>query len=130
MNQEAIKLISSEGFVFIIDYKAACISNTIKNMLGADGAIQRGEADPDPGTADRIADVLVFLGTAIALARCCRLPDATQSPGNAGTFTETRQGEVSFAEIPARVLERVCQYFYYNLQHQSSCVLILAHAAV
>jgi Skp1 family, tetramerisation domain len=41
MTQEAIKLISSEGYEYIIDYKAACISNTIKNMLGADGATQR-----------------------------------------------------------------------------------------
>ena len=34
---ETVKLISAEGFEFIIDYEAACISNTIKNMLSSEG---------------------------------------------------------------------------------------------
>lgn len=33
-----VKLISAEGFEFIIDYEAACISNTIKNMLSSEGS--------------------------------------------------------------------------------------------
>lgn len=40
----------------------------------------------------------------------------------AGSFTETDQGEVTLSEIPAVVLERVCQYFYYKLRHQNACV--------
>lgn len=35
-----------------------------------------------------------------------------------GTFTETDQGEIKFPEIPGRVLEKVCQYFYYKLKYQ------------
>jgi len=38
MAKDTVKLVSSEGFEFIVDYKAACISNTIKNMLSSDGA--------------------------------------------------------------------------------------------
>jgi Skp1 family, tetramerisation domain len=38
MPKEFVKLISKEGFEFIVDYRAACISNTIKNMLSFDGA--------------------------------------------------------------------------------------------
>jgi hypothetical protein len=39
MPKETVKLISAEGFEFIIDYKAACVSNTIKNMLSSQGGI-------------------------------------------------------------------------------------------
>jgi transcription elongation factor B subunit 1 len=28
-----VKLTSAENFEFIVDYKAACVSNTIRNML-------------------------------------------------------------------------------------------------
>lgn len=37
---ETVKLISAEGFEFIIDYEAACISNTIKNMLSSEGELR------------------------------------------------------------------------------------------
>ena len=40
MPKDTVKLISAEGFEFIIDYKAACISNTIKNMLSSDGMLE------------------------------------------------------------------------------------------
>ena len=33
----AVKLVSAEGFVFIVDRKAACVSNTIKQMLSSEG---------------------------------------------------------------------------------------------
>ena len=36
-DKDTIKLISKEGFEFIIDRKAACISNTIKQMLSSEG---------------------------------------------------------------------------------------------
>ena len=32
-----VRLISAEGFEFVIDYEAACVSNTIKNMLSSQG---------------------------------------------------------------------------------------------
>lgn len=37
MAHKRVKLVSSDGFEFVIDYKAACISKTLNNMLGADG---------------------------------------------------------------------------------------------
>ncbi len=37
-----------------------------------------------------------------------------------GTFMENTSGEVRFPEIPAIILERVCQYFYYKLQYQNT----------
>ncbi|CAO2145267.1 unnamed protein product [Urochloa humidicola] len=60
-----VKLISAEGFEFVVDKKAAMVSNTLRNML--------------------------------------------TSPGG---FSETRQGEVRFPEIPTHILEKICQYFY------------------
>lgn len=68
----SVKLISSDHFEFVVDRKAACVSNTIKQMLSTDG------------------------------------------------FLENTSGEVTFPEIPAVILERVCQYFYYKLQYQNT----------
>ena len=45
-----VKLISAEGFEFIIDYDAACVSNTIKNMLSSQGARQKGVGGVGNGT--------------------------------------------------------------------------------
>ena len=33
-----VKLVSAEGLVFVVDHKAACVSNTIKQMLSSEGA--------------------------------------------------------------------------------------------
>ncbi len=38
MVKETVKLISADGFEFLIDYKAACVSATVKNMLSSQGA--------------------------------------------------------------------------------------------
>ncbi|KAL6654458.1 hypothetical protein ACP70R_007923 [Stipagrostis hirtigluma subsp. patula] len=67
-----VKLISAEGFEFVVDKKAAMVSNTLRNML--------------------------------------------TSPGG---FSETRQGEVRFPEIPTHILEKICQYFYWSLHYSS-----------
>ena len=37
-----VRLISAEGFEFVIDYEAACVSNTIKNMLSSKGEMHTG----------------------------------------------------------------------------------------
>lgn len=45
-----VKLISAEGYEFIIDYKAACVSNTIRNMLSSQGTGQEQQSSSS-GTA-------------------------------------------------------------------------------
>lgn len=35
--EDTVKLISAEGFEFVIDRKAALVSNTLKNMLTSSG---------------------------------------------------------------------------------------------
>ncbi len=42
MAKDTVKLISAEGFEFIVDYQAACVSNTIKNMLSSSGMKAEG----------------------------------------------------------------------------------------
>ena len=37
--KDTVKLISAEGFEFLVDYKAACVSATVKNMLTSQGAL-------------------------------------------------------------------------------------------
>ncbi|KAJ3063743.1 hypothetical protein HDU98_000465 [Podochytrium sp. JEL0797] len=68
-----VKLISCDGFEFIIDRKCAMASGTIKNMLS--------------------------------------------SPGQ---FTEAQQNEVTFRDIKAIVLERVCKYLYYKVRYTNT----------
>ncbi|CAK9326997.1 unnamed protein product [Citrullus colocynthis] len=70
--EETVKLISAEGFEFIIHKDAAMVSQTIRNML--------------------------------------------TSPGN---FAESQHREVTFPEISTTILEKICQYFYWNLQFAS-----------
>mmetsp|Transcript_39768 Transcript_39768/g.55224 ORF Transcript_39768/g.55224 Transcript_39768/m.55224 type:complete len:101 (-) Transcript_39768:168-470(-) len=40
---KTVKLVSHEGFEFVIDYNAACVSNTIKNMLSSQGQFTETE---------------------------------------------------------------------------------------
>ena len=37
MTRTSVKLVSAEGFEYIVDHKAACVSNTIKQMLSSEG---------------------------------------------------------------------------------------------
>jgi transcription elongation factor B subunit 1 len=53
MPKSTVKLISAEGFEFIVDYKAACVSNTIRNMLSSSGARRRGRTTPPSGARAR-----------------------------------------------------------------------------
>ena len=41
--ESTVRLISAEGFEFVIDYEAACVSNTIKNMLSSQGSFTESE---------------------------------------------------------------------------------------
>ncbi|KAI8475049.1 MAG: BTB/POZ protein [Monoraphidium minutum] len=41
--RDTVKLVSAEGFEFVIDYKAACVSNTIRNMLSSQGSFTETE---------------------------------------------------------------------------------------
>ncbi|PON85133.1 S-phase kinase-associated protein 1-like [Trema orientale] len=70
--EDTVKLISAEGFEFVVHKDAAMVSQTIRNML--------------------------------------------TSPGS---FAETQHGEVTFPEISTTILEKICKYFYWNLQFAS-----------
>ncbi|KAI9346008.1 BTB/POZ protein [Zopfochytrium polystomum] len=68
-----IKLISADGFEFVIDRKCAMASDTLKNMLS--------------------------------------------SPGQ---FTESVQNEITFRDIKAIILEKVCKYLYHKVRYTNS----------
>ncbi|GMN24009.1 hypothetical protein TIFTF001_000389 [Ficus carica] len=70
--EDTVKLISAEGFEFVVHKDAAMVSQTIRNML--------------------------------------------TSPGS---FAEAQHGEVTFPEISTTILEKICKYFYWNLQFAS-----------
>ncbi|KAI8832038.1 BTB/POZ protein [Chytridium lagenaria] len=73
MADETVKLISADGFEFIMDRKCAMASGTIKNMLS--------------------------------------------SPGQ---FTESVQNEITFRDIKAVILEKVCKYLYYKVKYTNT----------
>ena len=103
MPKKSVKLVSAEGFEFTVDYKAACISNTIKQMLSSEGM----QLDYNL-TWSIILDVRPVQNTShifILFVRC------------AGNFTETELGEINFPEISAPILEKICEYFYYKLRY-------------
>ncbi|XP_050369616.1 uncharacterized protein LOC126787757 [Argentina anserina] len=70
--EDTVKLISAEGFEFVVHRDAAMVSQTIRNML--------------------------------------------TSPGG---FAETELGVVKFPDISTTILEKICKYFYWNLQFAS-----------
>ena len=59
--------------------------------------------------------------TAAAAAAAARPPATSHRPTRpappAGDFTETTERTVRLGDIPARVLERCCQYFHFKLRH-------------
>jgi len=49
--KKTVKLISAEGFEFVVSYDAACVSNTIKNMLSSQGEQAAGCFGPPAAAA-------------------------------------------------------------------------------
>ncbi|AQL00819.1 Elongin [Zea mays] len=97
-----VKLISAEGFEFVVDKKAAMVSNTLRNMLTSPG---------------RYPSILHLFRSLVRRPRITsQPPPSSSSPGG---FSETRQGEVRFPEIPTNILEKICQYFYWSLHYSS-----------
>ena len=39
---------------------------------------------------------------------------------SSGGFSERRNNKITFPEISGKILEKVCQYFYYKLQYTDS----------
>jgi transcription elongation factor B subunit 1 len=107
--QGKVRLISGDGFEFIVDDQAARVSTTIRGMLDSEGelrpcGVKCGGSHPGvvrrcPLTARR--------------HRSVRHPCA-------GNFQETESRTVHLAEIPARVLEKCCQYFYFKLRYANT----------
>ncbi len=46
MAKETVKLISAEGYEFLVDHKAACVSATVKNMLSSQGGVRPAHLQP------------------------------------------------------------------------------------
>ena len=101
-----VKLVSAEGFEFVVDQEAASVSNTIKNMLSSGGLGVGGGAHPVRRWRQRAA-------------LASRASNSHTHAGT-GTFIESEQGEIRFPEISTAVLEKVCQYFYYRLKYANT----------
>ncbi|KAF5939558.1 hypothetical protein HYC85_023817 [Camellia sinensis] len=91
--EDTVKLISAEGFEFVVDKKAAMVSQTIRNMLTS------------PGFSLHQRQILIKI---FALRY-----------DFIGGFSEAQHGEVTFPEISTTILEKICQYFYWSLQYAS-----------
>lgn len=123
--RETVKLISAEGFEFLIDYRAACVSATIKNMLSSqgDGSLTHPSSYATL-PIDSCAGFPISTNSSIfAACICCLVLQGLYSMCtmklcwcSAGSFTETELGEIRFPEISTAALEKACQYFYYKLK--------------
>ncbi|KAI3442883.1 Elongin-C [Psidium guajava] len=103
--EDTVKLISAEGFEFVIDKKAAMVSQTIRNMLTSPGFFLCLEkrASMDILGFLPISRVILILGLNFGT----------------GSFAETQLGEVTFPEISTTILEKICQYFHWSMQYAS-----------
>lgn len=131
--KKSVKLISAEGFEFLVDWDAACVSNTIKNMLSSQGAQGAGHGDRCDCDAQLVCGSLRTLVRSYTERqtgrRACQAPPSLVAtaattaaahplPLAAGNFIENEQGEIRFPEITTPVLEVVCKYFYYKASRQ------------
>ncbi|THG13633.1 hypothetical protein TEA_024069 [Camellia sinensis var. sinensis] len=81
--EDTVKLISAEGFEFVVDKKAAMVSQTIRNMLTS------------PGLSLSPPQIRVF--------QFFRLVPEKIPWG----FSEAQHGEVTFPEISTTILEKI-----------------------
>lgn len=98
--EDTVKLISAEGFEFVVDKEAAMVSQTIHNMLTSPGSL------------------LYFIILYYPLFSAIRVPSfkIIIIISLIGSFAERQHGEVTFPEISTTILEKICQYFYWHLQ--------------
>jgi len=98
--EDTVKLISAEGFEFVVDKEAAMVSQTIHNMLTSPGSL--------------LSYIKLPLFTAIRVPNFITIHIIMIS--FTGSFAERQHGEVTFPEISTTILEKICQYFYWHLQ--------------
>lgn len=103
--EDTVKLISSEGFEFVIDKRAAMVSQTIRNMLTSPGNSIQGFCSP-------LLITFNFIHFLIKLALYCWFWFVLL-----GSFSETEHRQVTFPEISTTILEKICQYFHWSLQY-------------
>ena len=110
--EDTVKLISAEGIEFVIDKEAAMVSQTIRNMLTSPGLF--------------LFHLFLFGPSGKLGVLCSQLFLDRKGPiylfiyllgDYEGGFAETEHGEVTFPEISAVILEKICQYFYWSLQY-------------
>ncbi|KAL0784958.1 hypothetical protein Bca101_001203 [Brassica carinata] len=99
--RETVKLISMEGFEFIIDREAAMVSQTIRSML----------TSPDIEVRFPLFGALKSID--LAIVRPVLERDCKKLCG----FSESKDGVVTFPDISTTILEKICQYFYWSLQY-------------
>jgi hypothetical protein len=129
--QAPVRLISSDGFEFVVDYEAACVSNTIKHMLASEGE-ERGEGRMREREREREKRRVKWRARAREEARPTtppsplpvlvrtHAPSPTLPPNQLGGFAEAELRRVTFPEIPGAVLEKVCEYMHYKLQYAAT----------
>jgi transcription elongation factor B subunit 1 len=87
-----VTLVSNDGFEFLVQRKSACLSGAIKRML-------------DPNST--------FAFFSPLRSSQCWLPLADG-------FAESKTHKCTFENINGMVLEKVCEYFYYNEKNRDS----------
>ncbi|OAY57818.1 hypothetical protein MANES_02G126800v8 [Manihot esculenta] len=75
--EDTVKLISAEGFEFVIDKEAAMVSQTIRNMLTSPGSFaeaQHGEVTFPEISTTILEKVCQYFYWSLQYAKCCSHP--------------------------------------------------------
>ncbi|KAL9539385.1 hypothetical protein MBANPS3_010292 [Mucor bainieri] len=100
---EYVKLISSDGFEFVIHREAAIRSGTIKNMLCGPGLFATRKNPRDPAAVN------------IAYKFNSENPSITRSH-----LETSSKRSIYKIDDEASILEIVCRYLYYKWQYEGS----------
>lgn len=118
--EDTVKLISAEGFEFVIHKDAAMVSQTIRNMLTSTGIWFLSLI-----VLLLIIFAIIWLKISITVLGYRILGFNFRCFWILGSFAEQQHGEVTFPEISTTILEKICKYFYWNLQFARFLSLIL-----
>lgn len=110
---EYVTLISSDGYSFIVQRSSACISGAIKRMLDPSCTLKQV-------TCKFAYQANVFAQMVLRNPRAILAASRTSSEYKALNPHREMVARLTYSIYSGLVLEKVCEYFYYNEKHKNS----------
>jgi transcription elongation factor B subunit 1 len=110
---EYVTLISSDGYSFIVQRSSACISGAIKRMLDPSCTLEQYHTRSHMPSWQTLPD-----GFAESKSNTCRFENIKWA--HTTHLTLGVAARLTCSVCSGLVLEKVCEYFYYNEKHKNS----------